>query len=186
MSPEPARAEARGVPRRESAVLVPVYRVPAGEIRIVLVVRTPGGLHGGQVALPGGKQDPDDTSPRATAIRETREEIGLLPESITILESLPVIETRTTGYRIAPFLARIVRPSAWTLNRREIAEVLEPTVAELMDAGSRGESIETFPTWPEPVRIEFHRIGPHRLWGATYRILRPLLPRLAAGEWTLS
>jgi len=26
-------------------------------------------------------------------------------------------------------------------------------------------------------------VGPHRLWGATYRILQPLLPRLAAGEW---
>lgn len=186
MSPKPARADAEPSPLRESAVLVPVYLDAAGEIRIVLVVRTPGGLHGGQVAFPGGKQDPDDDSPRATAIRETWEEIGLPSEAITVIDELPVIETRTTGFRIAPFLARIVRPAAWALDPREIAEVLEPSVAELLDAESHSESVEQFPTWPEQRRIAFHRIGPHRLWGATYRILHPLLPRLAAGEWTLS
>ena len=42
-----------------------------------------------------------------------------------------------------------------------------------------------FEPWPEPRLIEFYRVGPHRLWGASYRILQPLLPRLLAGEWTL-
>ena len=37
--------------------------------------------------------------------------------------------------------------------------------------------------WPAPRAIAFYRIGPYKLWGATYNIVRPLLPRLLAGEW---
>jgi hypothetical protein len=39
------------------------------------------------------------------------------------------------------------------------------------------------PNWPEPREIPFYRIGPYKLWGATYKIVEPLLPRLLAGEW---
>jgi hypothetical protein len=45
--------------------------------------------------------------------------------------------------------------------------------------------MERFPQWPDPVRIAFYRVGPHRLWGLSYRILHPVLPRLLAGEWPL-
>ena len=184
--PEPARADAEErTPLRASAVLVPVYRDAGGALRIVLVVRTHGGVHGGQIAFPGGKRDPDDASLRATAIREAGEEIGLAPESIEIVDELPVIETRTTGYRITPFLARIVRPPAWAMDTREVAEVLEPTVGDLLDPDAYGESVEQFPTRPSPQRIAFFRVGPHRLWGATYRILHPLLARLASGGWSI-
>ena len=58
-------------------------------------------------------------------------------------------------------------------------------VSDLLRPGVHGESVERFPNWPEPVTIAFYRIGEHRLWGATYRILAPLLPRIAAGEWPL-
>ena len=39
------------------------------------------------------------------------------------------------------------------------------------------------PGWPEPREIPFYRLGPYKLWGATYKIVEPLLPRLLAGEW---
>lgn len=186
MTPEattPPASAATPKPLRDAAVLVPVYRDAGGERRIVLVLRTHGGLHGGQIALPGGKHEAADPSLRTTALREAWEEIGLAPDAVEVLEDLPVLETRTTGYRIAPFLARIERPPVWTLDAREIAEVLEPRVADLLDPAAHGESVEQFETWTEPRRIAFYRIGPHRLWGATYGILSPLLPRLAAGAW---
>jgi 8-oxo-dGTP pyrophosphatase MutT (NUDIX family) len=172
-------------PLRDAAVLAPVHRDAAGELRIVLVVRTHGGTHGGQIALPGGKHEPTDPSLEATALREAWEEIGLPPGAADILAELPVLETRTTGYRIAPFLARIMRPLVWTPDPREVAEVLEPRVADLLDPTAHGESLERFANWPEARMIAFTRVGPHRLWGATHRILSPLLPRLAAGEWEI-
>ena len=172
-------------PLVDAAVLVPVYRDAAGALRVVMLRRTEGGVHGGQIAFPGGKLDASDESLRDAALREACEEIGLPRESATVLADLDVIETRVTGFRIHPFLARVTRPASWRIAEREVAEVLEPSIAELADPANRGSAMERFPQWPAPVRIEFIRIGPHRLWGATYRILKPLLPKLAADAWGL-
>jgi 8-oxo-dGTP pyrophosphatase MutT (NUDIX family) len=169
----------------DAAVLVPVYRNPAGEVRIVLVRRTDGGAHGGQIACPGGKREPEDGSLVDTALREAHEEIGLDPRSVDVLVALPEVVTVTTGFRIAPFLARITPLSAWRLEPHEIAEVFDIPVAELARPESRGESMEHYPEWDEPRKIEFFHLGPHRLWGATFRILEPIVPRLLRGDWSV-
>jgi 8-oxo-dGTP pyrophosphatase MutT (NUDIX family) len=169
---------------REAGVLVPVYRDPQGELRLVVILRAQGGIHGGQLAFPGGTLDPGDGSLRETALREADEEIGLERSRVRVLADLPVIETRTTGFRIAPFLASIAPPPAWRPSEREIAAVLDLSVRELADPAVHGEALERFGSWPQPRVIGFYRVGEHRLWGASYRILNPLLPRLMANEWS--
>ena len=39
----------------DAAVLVPVFRDTTGELRLVMIRRTTGGIHGGQLAFPGGR-----------------------------------------------------------------------------------------------------------------------------------
>ena len=170
---------------RESAVLIPVFRNAAGEAALVLVRRGDFGVHGGQLAFPGGKRDPTDASLLATALRETEEEIGLPASDIAVLAALPPIQTRTTGFHITPFLARIVPPATWRFAQPEIAEVLEVPLRHLADPANAGQELWDFPGHPTPELISFWRIGPHHLWGATHRMPRPLLPRLLAGEWEL-
>ena len=97
----------------DAAVLIPVYRSQPGELHIVMILRHPGGVHGGQIAFPGGKHDPEDETMLDTAIREVREELGLLIDRADVLAELPVVETRTTGYRVFPYLARIQVPDRW-------------------------------------------------------------------------
>jgi 8-oxo-dGTP pyrophosphatase MutT (NUDIX family) len=169
----------------DAAVLVPLYRDADGGLRIVLVRRTEGGAHGGQIALPGGKRAPEDESLVATALREAHEEIGLVPASVEVLVQLPSVVTMTTRFRIQPFLGRIVPQATWTLDEREIAEVMDVAVGDLARPDARGSSMERFPTWKESRRIEFFQLGPHRLWGATFRILEPIVPRLMEGDWDL-
>jgi len=176
---------ANSAARRESAVLIPIYRDPEGALRVVLVRRAAGGIHGGQLAFPGGMREPHDATVRDTALREAHEEIGLDPAAVTVLAELAVVETRTSNYRIAPILARIERPHYWRPAFREVAEVLEPALTELVDPEARGEEVMHFETWPRPRPVPYIRIGEHRLWGATYLILEPLLPRLLAGEWPI-
>jgi 8-oxo-dGTP pyrophosphatase MutT (NUDIX family) len=166
----------------DAAVLAPVYRDPAGRLRMVFIRRTERGIHGGQIAFPGGKREAGDTTCLETALREAHEEIGLEPSRVRVLAELPVITTYSSGFRIHPFLAS-VRPGTWRPQAAEVSEVLEVPVDDLVREDLRGESEERFPGRDAPVRIEFLRIGPHRLWGATWRIVRPLLPRLVAGEW---
>jgi 8-oxo-dGTP pyrophosphatase MutT (NUDIX family) len=163
--------------------VVPVFRGPDGLLRLVLIRRTEGGVHGGQLAFPGGKRDADDESPLATALREAEEELGLGRDRLEVLAALPVVETLTTQFRISPFLARVERPQRWRHEPREVSEVLEIAVEELMRPEAHGEEVKQFPTWPGPRAVPFYRVGARQIWGATYRILRPLLPRLAAGEW---
>jgi 8-oxo-dGTP pyrophosphatase MutT (NUDIX family) len=176
---------ASDAPSIASAVLVPVYRDRVGELHVVLVVRGEHGRHGGQIAFPGGLRSPTDTDLLETALREAEEEIGLERASVELLDRLPEVDT-STGYEITPFLARLVtEPPAWKRQEREIAEVLSVAVADLARADLRREETWQLPGWPGGRLVQFVRLGPHKLWGATYRILDPLVPRLLAGEWPI-
>lgn len=171
------------MPRIESAALVPVYRDTNGDLRMVMIRRGEGGIHGGHLAFPGGKRDPDDESLLHTAVREAEEEIGLPADAIAILAELPPIDTRTTNFRIHPFLARITRPISWRPCAREVAEVLEVRLQDLAAAGAHHPISTPMLAALEAQRVPFYRVGSDQLWGASYRIVHSLLPRLAAGEW---
>ncbi len=168
---------------RHAAVLVPLYRDAADELTVVLIRRTEGGIHGGQLAFPGGQRDAGDATLYDTALRESFEEIGLEPAAVTALAELPAVHTRVSGFLVHPFLARIERPASWRPDPREIAEVIELPLSGFARPGAHESRLERFEGWPEPIRIDFYHVGEHRLWGVSYRILHPLLPRLAAGEW---
>lgn len=169
---------------RTAAVLVPVYCDQDGEIRLVLVVRTDdGGLHGGQLGLPGGKPEPTDVSLLATALREAHEEVGLDPALVDVLADLDVLETHTTGWRVHPFLGRVPADTAWRPQEREIVGVLTPAVRTLVGPAVRRTLPFTSLRFPEPLLIEGIDIEGHVLWGMTLRLLDDLVPRLLAGEW---
>ncbi|CAN5545607.1 CoA pyrophosphatase [soil metagenome] len=169
----------------QAAVLVPVYRDSEGLLRLVLIVRAPGGPHGSQIAFPGGVREPGDRSLLETALREAEEEIGLPRDHVEVITGLEVIDTVTTGFTIAPYLGVIERPARWTLQPSEVADVLEVRVNDLLAPGAHDSRLARFDGWPEPREISFYRLGPHELWGATYRIVQPLLPRLVGGEWRI-
>ncbi len=174
-----------GPPSAPAAVLVPVYRDGAGELRVVVIRRAEHGFHAGQIAFPGGRPEARDGGPVETALREAEEEIGLDPGRVEVLAHLPEIETRASGFVIAPVLGRIQRPATWRPDSGEVAEVLEPEVSDLARPEFRGTALDLLPGWTPPAPLPFMRIGPHRLWGATYRILDPLIPRLLSREWTI-
>ena len=169
----------------EASVLVPVYRGTDGELRLILIRRSNGGAHGGHLAFPGGKHDPGDRSMQDTALRETREEIGIPEDRIEILAELPPTETRTTGFRVHPFLGRILQPVAWQRNEHEVAQIMDLSLAELAAAEVLDEDAGLPADASAPRRTPYYRVGDDQLWGLTFRILRALIPRLLAGEWKI-
>ncbi len=167
----------------DAAVLIPVYRAQSGELRIVMILRNPGGVHGGQIAFPGGKHDAEDETMLDTALREVREELGLNVPKHDVLAELPMEQTRTTGYRVFPYLARISLPDRWRIDEREIAELIDVKLSDLTRPGVQDKMIDRFPTWTKAEQVTYYQVGQHRLWGLSYRILHPVIVRLVAGEW---
>lgn len=167
----------------DAAILIPIYRSQDGELRIVMILRNVGGVHGGQIAFPGGKHDPGDETMLDTALREAREELGLIVSKEDVLAELPMEQTRTTGYRVFPYLARISPPIQWQVDEREIAELIDIKLTDLTRPGAHDKMIDRFPTWNRAEQVSYYQVGSHRLWGLSYRILQPVIPRLVAGEW---
>jgi 8-oxo-dGTP pyrophosphatase MutT (NUDIX family) len=164
----------------DSAVLAPIYRDPQGRLRLVFIRRGPHGLHGGQIAFPGGRHEPEDASLLATALREAEEEVGLDPATVDVLTALPVIETIATGFRVAPFLGRLtITPPTWRRQETEIDEILEVAIDDLTPPDAHAVENWQLDGWPEPREIPFYRIGPYKLWGATYRIVGSIRDYLA-------
>ena len=172
--------------RARAAVLVPVFRDDEGSARVVLIRRVERGLHGGQIGFPGGRIETGDTSHVAAALREAQEEIGLAPERVEVLASLRTVVTRSTGFEIRPFLGRIRPPASWRLQASEVSEVLTPSVARLAEPRRLTTMRVTPPTLPVVRRVPCLRLDDDTVvWGATYRILRPLLLPLLDGRWRI-
>ncbi|WP_108385744.1 CoA pyrophosphatase [Yoonia sediminilitoris] len=132
--------------------------------------------HPGQIAFPGGKQDPDDATLADAALREAHEEIGLPGQIVNVLGTLPAHQT-VTGYSVTPVLALTHGHYDPIPEAGEVSEVFEVPLAHLTDpAMFRVEGRH----WQGRKRLYYTvPYGPYYVWGATARILRALAERLS-------
>ncbi|MEK8025776.1 CoA pyrophosphatase [Pseudaquabacterium rugosum] len=174
---------------REAAVLLGLRPALDGQggLQVLLTERTAHlRQHAGQIAFPGGRQDPQDADARATALREAHEEVGLAPSAVEVIGCLPVYVT-VTGYRVTPVIGLIAPEAVWRPEPGEVAEVFEVPLAFLMDpAHHRHHEIEvdgqlrrflSMP-WTDPSG------GRERwIWGATAAMLRNFWGLLHRLQW---
>jgi 8-oxo-dGTP pyrophosphatase MutT (NUDIX family) len=134
----------------------------------------------GQIAFPGGRRDPGDADLLATAIRETREEIGVDLASAERLGMLDDLHPRT------PVLPPVVvRPFVFALTKQPTV-VLSPEVQAafwvpfraLQAPGVRGEITVDHPGIPPRV-LPAYNLGNRTIWGMSERILTPLISLLS-------
>lgn len=160
---------------KDAAVLVGVIE-RAGEARMVLTKRNERmRTHSGQVALPGGRIDPDDASPVAAALRECEEETAVPRDALRPVGQLPVYLSGS-GYRIHPVLAVIEGDPPMRPNPGEVETIFEVPLAYLMDrANHRRGSVE----WRGKRRYFIEMPwGDQRIWGVTAGIIRTVSERL--------
>lgn len=168
------------------AAVAAILREPPGarEVELFFIRRAehPGDPWSGHVAFPGGRRDPDDATLLETAIRETREEVGIDLSPAHLLARLPDVPafTRSEGSAlvVAPFVFAVREEITIVPNAIEVASTLWVPLATL--AGSAGR--ESFELAYEGKKYELPCIdlqpGNHRLWGLTYRMLEMLLETL--------
>ena len=91
--------------------------------------------HPGHVCFPGGRRDPEDSSPEATALREAEEEIALPRSRVEILGRLGDYVTHS-GYRIVPVISLVRPPLELVPRPGEVEETLEIPLAHALCSGS--------------------------------------------------
>ncbi len=173
------RGDRRPVPppgTRLAGVLVPL--VLDGGATIVFTRRTPHlSRHAGEISFPGGLEHEEDEGLRATALRETREELGLDPRWVDVVGALPAVHTFVSGILIVPFVGALERRRAFRPNAAEIDEVLEFAV-EALDAA---EAEVEFARDGRVYRGYAYEMPDATIWGATAKILHDLLETIRAG-----
>jgi 8-oxo-dGTP pyrophosphatase MutT (NUDIX family) len=160
--------------RTDAGVLVALY-VDAGRLHGVFTRRREDlRRHPGEISFPGGRRDEGDVDLQATALREAEEEIGLPREAVRMLGALQPTPTIATGYAVYPFVGLIEPGMAWRLSPREVAQVLELALGDLLAGYGRRRLLRR----GVPIRTDTYAVDDDLIWGATARILADLFDRI--------
>ena len=173
LEPEDAIAlEVHG--RTDAAVLVPLY-VQGDELHAVFTKRREDlRRHPGEISFPGGRAEEGEDDLRETALREAYEEIGLPQDAVELLGALLPTPTVATSYAVYPFVGMIESGREWVLSPREVAQVLELPLKDVLAGYGRRRLVRR----GLPIRTDSYLVGDDLIWGATARILADLFDRI--------
>ncbi|HEU5199678.1 MAG TPA: CoA pyrophosphatase [Ktedonobacterales bacterium] len=166
---------------RVAAVLAPLYAYKGRPHLLFTRRSTKLNAHRGEISFPGGSYEPADGSMERTALREAQEEIGLDPARVEVLGMLQPVVTVVSNFTIIPFVGYLrAGPGPLDANPHEVDSIIEAPLAALADP-----TIFHSEEWVragEAHTVYFFDYGPHRIWGATGRMLVDLLERLRTAE----
>jgi 8-oxo-dGTP pyrophosphatase MutT (NUDIX family) len=155
-------------PLRPAGVLVPIMQRPDG-LSVLLTQRAAHlKIHAGQASFPGGRMEPHDADVRATALRETHEEIGVGARFIDVIGYLRAMPT-ITGFAVTPVVGLVQGDAELRLDHTEVEYTFEVPLDFLLNEGNDQLAEREWEGRRFRLR-EFH-YGGERVWGATAYML---------------
>jgi 8-oxo-dGTP pyrophosphatase MutT (NUDIX family) len=144
-----------------------------GSILLIKRIERSGDPWSGQVGFPGGHKSPEDEGLLQTAIRETREEVGIALNRRELLGALPMVTTHSRRVQVAPFVFALESNVMVQVNR-EVAETFWLPLSELNQLKMRKQEVSV-----EEGRLEVDSFvyEGRIIWGLTFRILCLLIGR---------
>jgi mutator protein MutT len=128
--------------------------------------------HRGQIAFPGGRLEPGETSLQA-ALRETREEVGIDVTHVTVLGQLAAHRTISSTSHIVPHVADLgAEPSGFRLSD-EVERVFSVPLVDLVRPDTFAQEHWVFTD--REVVVPMFYLDDETIWGATARMLQELL-----------
>lgn len=161
-------------PESVAASVALLVRPGGAELEILVIQRgiRAGDPWSGHMAFPGGRQDPADRDALATAIRETREEVGIdLARHGRLLGALDAVQPRAGAPAVAvsPFVFA-VPPGATARPNYEVAAALWIPIPELTAPQAATEYVHALDAG-DSLRFPAFGVRAHTIWGLTHRIL---------------
>ena len=151
-----------------SAVLIMIY---GSEHKMIMTERPKTmNLHAGEISFPGGTWKQDDYDLLETALRETREEIGLDVSRQQIIGQLKPVTTLNSGFTITPFIS--ISPDIPKLKpNSEIENILHIPMFQLFqtienDKDAAHKSIQEMYTF---------KYQNYLIWGASARMIKQMI-----------
>ena len=158
-----------GAPRK-GAVLILLYEND-GKIHFPLIQRPLyEGVHSGQIALPGGRYEEDDSDLIATALREANEEVGVPTREVNVIGQLSEFMVSASNHLVLPVIGYSVSKPSFIPDPREVDEIVEATLDELLDSGRLKEK-EIVTAHGYRLRSPYYDIQGKVVWGATAMML---------------
>ncbi len=156
-------------PPRQSAVLMLLRQ--REELEILYIVRSDFGIHGGQVAFPGGKLNPDETHEEC-AKRETSEELGIPYHHYEILGGLSPVFIPPSHMIVYPQLAWVEEEIPLQPNH-EIADVFWFPLRQVMPECIQ-EREHYLKAFDQTQKIKGIPVHSYFLWGASAMMTQEL------------
>jgi 8-oxo-dGTP pyrophosphatase MutT (NUDIX family) len=161
--------------KANAAVLVPLFQDSAGTGVVLIHRAEDSGPHSGQMGLPGGMVEVRDRGDLlATALRESREEIGVRPADVEIIGSLTQRRTVLTSLTVKPFVGVIPFPYDFTPDPAEVQDISIGYLREMAEGVLTGENLYGLPPPVYPVEGK-------PVWGLTAKMIAELLTVIGDG-----
>jgi 8-oxo-dGTP pyrophosphatase MutT (NUDIX family) len=158
---------------RKSAVLILFYPF-LDEVFMPLILRPMyDGVHGGQMAFPGGRMERSDENLIRTALREAQEEIGVKLNDIQILGRLSQLYIPPSNFFVQPVVGYIPYRPTFYPDEREVDKIVEVSLSEIMDESII--SMEQLHVRGVNIEAPAYNIQENKVWGATAMMIAELL-----------
>lgn len=158
---------------KQAAVMICCYPKEDNSFYFPLIQRNVyPGVHSGQISLPGGKMDLEDTSLWHTAHRELKEELGIdvvHQQQICQLSSLYI---PPSNFWVTPYLTVLDSTPTIIAEQREVAEVFELSLASLISLSKEEQTISN--SYLNEKSVSGYTVNKQFVWGATAMILTEL------------
>jgi 8-oxo-dGTP pyrophosphatase MutT (NUDIX family) len=157
---------------RKSAVLILLYPID-NEAYFPLILRPQyDGRHGGQMALPGGKAEPNDESLIRTALREAQEEIGIKAIDVQVIGELTDVYIPISNYIVHPVVGYVNYKPDFFPDAREVDRIY---LTDLEDVLKGGDIVsKEILMGKQKISVPGFEIQDSWVWGATSLILSEL------------
>lgn len=159
---------------RQGAVLLLLY---PHEHRLYLpLMQRPeyDGHHSGQISFPGGKQELKDADKIQTALREAREEMGIIPEEVELLGTLSELFIPPSNYLVLPVVGWVKQRPQFIPDPVEVAHIIETPLDLLLDSKTIQHTFQNLASGMR-VKIPYFNVEERVVWGATAMILSEFL-----------